>query len=440
MTFFRTETRGAVASGSPTYNPFENPSTPLSSVGFDYVWGRKDNDAGITVTTDTAIALPIVYRCISLLSTVIAGCPIDVYRKSDQELIQPFALFDSGNTAMTYTQFELWELVVAYLCGWGNAFVYKKRNPYDGIIDLKPIYPDLVEVKPGPDGSKVFLVKRTNDDGSIDNISKPQVFTDWEIMHIPGLGYNGLTGMSPIKYAEQTIGTAIAADKLAAKFYSAGTQLGGIIKIKVPLRNQTQADRIKARWMQKNAGVAHAGDVAILDAESDWQDVTIPPDQLQFLESRRWQTTEIARLFGIPPHLVGDVEKSTSWGTGIEQQNIGFIAYTISGWINRIEQRLTREIVATRGQYARFNLEHLMRGDTAERYQAYAQALASGWISADEIRKKEQMKPLGGQWAKPFPPAGLTSPVGQGPSPAKKFSAPQNGTPTNGKQNATGQN
>jgi HK97 family phage portal protein len=411
MSFFKPERRSI----SGTYNPFENPSVPLASVALDS-YGRVNNDAGANVTVDAAAALPIVYRCISLLSTVIAGCPVEQYRKKDQEQI-PNSLFDSGNQNMTYTQFELWELVVSHLCGWGDAFVYKKRDagpdgPGSGVItDLRPVYPGCVKVTLDDFGNQIFLVQRLNRDGTIDKSSKPNTFTTFEIMHIPGLGFNGLTGMSPITMAAQTIGTTIAADKLAARFYSSGSQLGGIIKVKAPLTSQTQAEGIKNRWMQNNAGVAHAGNVAVLDAETDFQSITIEPEALQFLESRRWQTTEIARLFGIPPHLVGDVEKSTSWGTGIEQQNIGFIAYTIAGWTNRIEQRLTREVVSTRGQYAEFNLDRLLRGSMQERYLAYAQAINAGWISADEIRVKEMMHPLGGKWSKPFPPAGLTQPT-----------------------------
>lgn len=424
MSLFRpAETRGAIASGSPTYNPFENPSTPLASIGLDGVFGVSNTDSGESVTVDTATCLPIVYRCISLLSTVIAGCPIEVYRLRDEEPISN-PLLDPANDAMTYTQFELWELVVAYLCGWGNAHVFKKRDAYDRIIDLKPIYPGLVSTKLDEDGNKIFLVKRVNADGSIDNEGKPQTFTDFEIMHIPGLGYNGLEGFSPISLMSQTLGTALAADKLAARFYGHGSMLGGIIKVKAPLRNQAQAEGIKARWMARNAGVAHSGDVAVLDAETDFQSITIPPDQLQFLESRRWQTTEIARMFGIPPHLVGDVEKSTSWGTGIEQQNIGFVAYTISGWTNRIEQRVTREVVNVRGQKAEFNLDRLMRGSTQERYQAYMQAAGGPWMTRNEVRVAENKKALKDpEYDKLLPPQGIgpMEPDQQGsPPPGKK--------------------
>jgi HK97 family phage portal protein len=222
-----------------------------------------------------------------------------------------------------------------------------------------------VTPKPAPNGGKVFYVKRVDADGKI-LPEAPIEYTSDELMHIPGLGYDGLQGLSPIAYAKQAIGTAIAGDRLAARFYSNGTQLSGILKTAVPLTSEKQADEMKAKWAIKNSGVGNAGGVAILDAETDFMPLTIPPDQLQFLQSRRWQTNEIARLYGIPPHLVGDVEKSTSWGTGIEQQNTAFVAYTLASWANRIEQRVTREVVATRGQTTSFDFSSLL-GSTPTR-------------------------------------------------------------------------
>jgi HK97 family phage portal protein len=133
-----------------------------------------------------------------------------------------------------------------------------------------------------------------------------------------------------------------------------------------------------------------------MDAATEFQPLTIEPDSMQFLESRRWQTNEIARMFGIPPHLVGDVEKSTSWGTGIETQNTGFVSYTIAGWTNRIEQRVSREVIATRKQFCEFDLDRLLRGSMSERFAAYTQGITAGWLTRNEARIKENMQPLDG--------------------------------------------
>ncbi len=403
MTFFRPPPRAVeqrdIYGGGATYNPMENPAVPLASVALDSVFslGRTTgNSSGEVVSIDTAICLPTVLRCVSLLATVVAGCPLKVYKDPGKKVIKG-TILDRGNGNSTYTQYELWELTMFHLCLWGNAFVLKVRNGGEQIVDLKPINPALVQPKIDPaSGHKIFLIKHLNPDGSINTAAAPALFSDYEIMHIPGAGYDGLQGFSPIGLAQQSLGTAMAGDKLAGRFYSSGTQLGGIIKIKNPLASQTQADAIKARWMQKNSGLAHAGNVVVLDAESDWQPVTIPPDALQFLESRRWQTTEIARLFGIPPHLVGDVEKSTSWGTGIEEQNTGFIAFTVSGYTNRIEQRTEREVINTRGQFCEFDYARLLRGDMLERFQAYALGVQWGWITRADCRDYENLEPIDG--------------------------------------------
>jgi HK97 family phage portal protein len=400
MTLFnaRNLEQRAGAPGTATFNPFENPAVPLSSIALDSVFGNLSRtDSGESVTNENVMVLPTVFRCIGLLSTVIAGCPIRTFRNPDKEELFP-PLLDRSNASMTYTQYELWELVVTHLCLWGNAYVRKIRNPNtDLIVDLQPIYPGRVKVRRDRAGNKIFEVKRVDPvSGNMLVNESDMVFTDFEIMHIPGLGYDGLQGLSPIGLAARTFGTAMAGDKLAARFYSKGSMLSGIIKVKAPLANQEQADTVRSKWLQKMGGLGAAAEVGVLDAETDFQPLTIPPDSLQFLESRRWQTTEIARMFGIPPHLVGDVEKSTSWGTGIETQNIGFVEYTISGWTGRMEQRVTREIIATRKQYCEFDLDHLLRGSMGERFAAYTQGISAGWMTRNEARVIENMVPLPG--------------------------------------------
>jgi HK97 family phage portal protein len=449
MTFFRPEQRDYY--GSPTYNPFDRPSVPLASVGFDSVYGllqRSNNSSGETVTPDRALALPTVWRCIGLLATVIAGCPLMVYNKKKDQITVP--ALDPTNPGTTYTPYELWELVVAHLGLWGNAFVRKVRNNADAIIDLQPIYPGIVKVRRGkvdalhPDGKRFKVEQWVQEDDGTARFTGIKEYGQWDIMHIAGLGYDGLAGLSPLMVAAQTYGTALAADKLAAKFFTNGTQLSGVINVKAPLADQTQADEIKRRWQQVNAGTSHAGMVAVLDAETTFQPLTIPPDSLQFLESREWEAAELARMYGIPPHLIGDESKSTSWGTGIEQQNIGFVAYTVAGWTSRIEQRVTREIVNTRGQTATYDLTELMKGSTSERFTAYALAIQWGWLTRNEARIREDMQPLPGL-DKPLTPlnmapndvtslapptAGMTVPLppgsGQTPPQPPNGQAPQN--------------
>lgn len=387
--------RSQFSTGGATYNPFNNPAVPLSSVALDGVFGTGSvSDSGENVTDDRAFTIPTFYRCVSLISGLIAGCPLLTFKNPGKKPITVPAL-DPLNGDTTYTQYELWELVMTHLLMRGNAYVLKVKDGLGRIVDLRPIWPGRVTPVPTKGGGKVFLVKPVDSDGQL-LPGQPTEFTTDQVMHIPGMGYDGLVGLSPVSYARQAIGTALAGDRLAGRFYSNGTQLSGILKTAVPLTDETQADEMKRRWAIKNAGLGNAGGVAVLDAETEFQPLTITPDELQFLESRRWQTTEIARMFGIPPHLVGDVEKSTSWGTGIEEQNTAFVAYTLAAWANRIQQRVTREVVSTRGQVSSFDFSSLLRGDMTERFTAYSTAIQWGFLTRNEARIREDWEPIDG--------------------------------------------
>jgi HK97 family phage portal protein len=291
------------------------------------------------------------------------------------------------------------EIVGARLAGWGNYFS-KKIMQTGRLVDLVP-YPagdvDVIRVQ----GRKTFRIRRRNSDGTLATspaMPNSAVYDDitdgpdCPVFHIPGLGFDGLQGVSPITLAAQSFGTAIAADRLAARFYSRGQQLGGILKVKAPLANQSQADVIKRNWRNSHGGIQNAGDIAVLDAETDFTPITIEPDALQFLESRQWQAWEVAKMFGIPAYMI---EPSTTWGNGIEAQNLGFVAYTMRSYSDRVEQRFTREF-GIRGKPLEFDLEGLLRGSTVERYQAYGQAIGWGWMNPNEARKKERMKPRPG--------------------------------------------
>jgi HK97 family phage portal protein len=360
-----------------------------------------------------------VWRCVSLLATVVASCPLQVFRGPDKEPVKIKCL-DPENSATCHSQFELWELATAHVALFGNAFLLKLRNEAGQIIDLRPIVPSLVKVKrvkrdkTFPDG-KCYLVEKKNEDGTLAN---PIPLNSDQLMHIPGFGYNGLTGLAPLQVAAQTFGTALAADELAARFFRNGQQLSGIIQVKAPLQNEGQALDIKRRWMEVHGGVSNSSTVAVLDAETDFKPLTIPPDSLQFLESRQWEVSEVARMFGVPPFLIGDETKATSWGSGIESINTGFVTYTIASYTERFQQRVTREVVATRGQRAIFDLGALMRGSTLERYQAYAVGIQSGWLLRNEVRTDEDRKPVDGL-SEPLTPVNMAA--GSSPIPADPY-------------------
>ena len=220
------------------------------------------------------------------------------------------------------------------------------------------------------------------------------VATDADLMHIPGFSIDGIVGLSPIAMARQGIGLAMAAEGFGGRLFSSGSLASGVLETDSSLKPE-QADAILARWKQKRAGLQHAHDPIILDNGAKFHQLTINPSDAQFLESRRFQISEIARMFGIPPHLLMDTEKSTSWGTGIEQQSISFVVYTLRPWLTRIEQRVTK-VLQPNPIYARFTVEGLLRGDSKQRAEFYQTMWGLGSLSTNDIRALEELGPVDG--------------------------------------------
>lgn len=369
---------------------FENPSISLSDASLIQMFsGDTVTAAGPMISPAKAFGSSIsAYRAIALLSGMAAGLPLKVYRYRDKVEQICRALEDPG---FDRTPFEFKELCFAHLLGWGNAYVYKRRNGFDAIDALLPIAPDRVRVKVDQQtigqATKLFEVRDAN--------GAYVPMTNREIMHVPGLGYDGVQGLSPLGVARQALGIQSAADELAARQYTSGNMIGGILTTDKALTQQ-QADAIKSRWREKMQGNRNAHDVAVLDAGMSFTATTLKPDDAQFLETRRWEVVEVARVYGLPPHMLGDVERSTSWGTGIEQQNIAMVSYTLKSWLDRFEQRVTREVVTPRTQYAEFLVDGLLRGSIAERYAAYSTGISMGFMTRNEVRVKENMQPLDG--------------------------------------------
>lgn len=437
MTFFKLSEARDIGG---IHNPFESPAVPLSGLGLDSVWSNQNRaDSGEVVTVDTALGLPTFWRCIAVLSTMLSTGPLDCFERQYtddgrriKKQIYP-KLLDDLNPDTMYTHFEWRELAAIHALAWGDAYIRKVRgaSPVDGkpgggkVVDVVPIHPSRVTPKLDDDGNKIFEVERIRN-GSLDSTKPPIILTTWEVLHIPGMGYDGIKGLPVIEMMKRLVGSSIAADKLAAKFFRSGTMLSGVIKIKAPLSSQAQADAIRQKWMQKMGGVSHAGEVAILDSESEFQPLTIPPETLQFIQSRRWQKTEMSTWFGLPPHLAGDVEKSTSWGTGIETQNVGLVEFTLKGWTKRFESRYTRELLPDRNQYCEHDVKHLLRGTQLERFQAYSFAMQGNWILRNEIRAMEGMEPVEGM-DEPLTSTNNFTP-GVNPEPVVPTAAPAGGS------------
>lgn len=383
--FKRAETRNnniPAGGGSGTFNPFDRPTMPLSSVALD---GAFANPAG--VNTLASLGIPTAYRCVSLISNVIASCVLEsIDRNGDASPWMPW------QNLVSYTSYEITELLVVHLAGWGNFYAFPVLGGNSTrLLDLQPIYPGNVDVL-RIDGKKIFRVRQNTDDKNLTlKASDYKDYTEDEIFHIPFLGYDGLKGMSPVDWAAQTFGTTLQANTLANRFMQSGQQLGGVIGVRAPLADQGQADAIKEAWQKAHGGVANAGTVAVLDAETSFTPITINPDNLQLIEGRTWQAQEVARVYGVPLTMLSF--DSTGYGDAIETQQEGFVTYTVRQYTDRAEQRLARWF-QPRGKALQFDLDGLMRGSTMERYQQYASGINAGWLLRSEARDAEKLPAL----------------------------------------------
>lgn len=377
----------------------QNPAVPLTSYSLlDWMSGPRV-DSGIYVSPQTALTFSSVYRCTALISSVCAALPLQGFAKGSLEKA-PTLLLD--NPHPDYTAFELWQLSYVHRCMWGNSYMQKIRADNGRVQWLWPLLPERVQVgraKPIPENpsGKVFQVT--------DESGKTYAFTNREVLHIPNMGYDGLTGCSPVRMAAQGIGIALAAEKYAAKLFSSGNLLSGILQTEQRLK-QEDAERIQARWRSMVGGMDRAHDVAVLDSGAKFQNLTMPPADAEMLLSRKWQVTDIARFWGVPSFLLLDTERATSWGTALEQQAIGWLKFDLHPqWLAPAEQRITKELTAG-SVNVRYLSADLERGDSAARAQFYQIMRTIGVFNVDEVREREDLPPLpdgaGTDYRQPF--------------------------------------
>lgn len=368
----------------------DNAQIPLtSSLLLDWLNGGKVR-AGVSVSEQRVFGLTAWYRAIALLAGTSASLPLKTFLEGSRQRTHVGVLEDP-NPAQT--PFEFWQTIYAFALAYGNAFALKIRDGADMVVEAWPIHPGRVTVDSVP-------VSERYPDGKQYTIVNPSgtasVLSSWEIAQFPYLSLDGRQGLSPLRIARESLGIGIAAEQTSGDFYGSGNMLSGILTSAKALTDVSAA-RLKTNWREK---VAHNGDIAILDNDVTFTPVSIPPADAQLLDSRKFGVTEIARLFGIPPHMLGDVEKSTSWGTGIEQQTIAFVVYTLRPWLTLIEQRVTREFLpggrTARRMYAEYSLEGLLRGDSAARAAFYQSGITNGWLNRNEARGYENLEPADG--------------------------------------------
>ncbi|ASU83574.1 phage portal protein [Nocardiopsis gilva YIM 90087] len=368
----------------------EDPAVPLSSPSIVSLLGGKPGTAGMSVTEKTALKFSAVFRCVKLTSAVPSALPLHVYTKRDKTKAGS-TLLDEPHPELT--ALELWRLTYVHKGLWGNSYLQKIRNGAGQIVELWPISPDRVQVgriRPTPTSppQKVFTV--------VDDWGVTQDLSSREILHMPAMGYDGITGVSPIRCAAEGIGMGLAAEKYGAKLFGSGSLMSGILQTEQRLDKQA-ADALKERWQSKVGGVENAHDIAVLDSGASFESVTMPNKDTQFIESRKFQVVEVARYYGVPLVFLFETEKSTSWGTGLEQQALGWVQFDLHpDWLAPTEARITKELLAPAGLYAEYSVEGLLRGDSAARAQFYRVMREVGAYSANDIRQLENRPPVEG--------------------------------------------
>ncbi len=378
------------------------------SVSFQQVFGSGGawvsggpTHAGVPVGQDQALRLVAVHACVSLISESIAALPLGAFVR-DGGVRGPFlprpGWLDAPNDEDS--RFEFVESVVTSLLLDGNAYLEVQVDGRGEPIMLGVLDPRRVE--PFRDSHRVKRFQVTTESGSAVFAQAFDRAHGAGVLHIKGHRQPGaLKGASPIERARQAIGLGLVTEEFGARFFGQGSHAGGVIEVDGSL-NEDAVARLKQNWEAHHSSPGKAHRPGVLTDGAKWKQMTIAPEHAQFLETRRFQVSEIARLFRVPPHMIADVEKSTSWGTGIEQQGIGFVTYTLGAPIERIEQRLGW--LLPKGAFVKFNVNGLLRGDLKARYDAYAVARQWGWMSVNDIRRLEDQPPVkaGDQYLSPL--------------------------------------
>ena len=361
--------------------------------GSAYSFFMGGSTSGKRVNERSSMQMTAVYSCVRILSEAVAGLPLHLYQYTDnggkeKAVEHPlyFLLHDEPNPEMTSFVFR--ETLMTHLLLWGNAYAQIIRNGKGEIMALYPLMPDRMTVDRDEKGRLYYEYMVSSDDAPTMKGSTVKLPPS-EVLHIPGLGFDGLVGYSPIAMAKNAIGMAIACEEYGAKFFANGAQPSGVLEHPGTIKDPS---RVRESWTQTFGGSQNANKVAVLEEGMKYTPISISPEQAQFLETRKFQINEIARIFRVPPHMVGDLEKSSF--SNIEQQSLEFVKYTLDPWVSRWEQSIVRSLltVEEKKQYfVKFNVDGLLRGDYESRMNGYATARQNGWMSANDIRELENL-------------------------------------------------
>ena len=371
--------------GGNDNNPANPIIPPLSSQG--------QTISGTSINENTALRLSTVWACIRAISESIASLPLEIYKKNKdgtKEIQTKHPLYNLLHSAPNHlmTSFTFRDTLQAQLLLYGNAFVRIRKNEIERPTSLEIIDPTSVTLKI-INGELYYHIQQ-------EKSKEDEVLNQDEVLHLLGMSHNGLVGKSPIECAKENLGISMASMQYGSAFFGNGATLSGVLEHPGSLSKEA-SERLAYSWNQKFQGPQQAHKTAVLEEGLKYKELGIPPDQAQFLETRKFQTEEIARIFRCPPHIIGDLSRSSF--SNIEQQSIDFVVHTLRPWLIRWEQELNRKLFkeSEKGKFFfKFTIEGLLRGDTKTRSVFYKDLFNIGVLSPNDIRQLENLNPVEG--------------------------------------------
>lgn len=373
----------------------EDRSIQSSDVGgMTELFGDVKTKSSVNVTEENSLRLTAVYACVRIISESIASLPFKVYARSPDgskkvahEHYLYSLLHDISNE--NQTSFEFRETIVTHLCLRGRAYILKKVNNRGIVTELKPLDPWRVIAYEYKDKQYPYnIMYFYYDDDEV------KVYNREEIIHLKGLSINGKEGLSPISYAREAIGLGLAAEQFGSQYFGQGTNTGGALETPNAL-SEAAYNRLKADMLAKRQGLDNSHGVLILEEGLKYSKTIISPDDSQFIETRKFQISEIARIFRVPLHMLAELDKASF--SNIEHQGIEFVTHTLRPWLVRIEQAFLMQLFTENDRkkyFCEFDVDGLLRGDFKTRQEGYAIGRQNGWLSANDIRKIENLQPI----------------------------------------------
>ena len=372
----------------------DRPKNATNGSAFRFYLGNST--AGKNVSERSAMQMTAVYACVRVLSEAVAGLPLHLYKYTDKgskekAIDHPlyFLLHDEPNPEMCSFVFR--ETMMTHLLLWGNAYAQIIRNGKGEVIAIYPLMPSRMTVDRNERGELYYQYQLSRDDAQTMKGSSV-ILKPSEVLHIPGLGFDGLVGYSSIAMAKNAIGLSIATEEYGSKFFANGATPGGVLEVLEHPGTLKNPARVRESWNQAFGGSANSSRTCVLEEGMHYTPITIAPDQAQFLETRKFQLNEIARIFRVPPHMIGDLERATF--SNIEHLSLEFVKYSLDPWLVRWEQSMSRVLFTDdekKNYFIKFNVDGLLRGDYQSRMSGYSVGIQNGFLSPNDVRELENM-------------------------------------------------